>query len=106
MQKARKLTMVWIAAAAALLGAGPAFADELNATEEPFVRGAQIYHPGERERYTGREAMPDLQSTGDESGVRTTFYDDPVAPLSSFAPKQLTLQRPWSEQEEALGVSH
>ncbi len=105
MQNARKLGMLWMVAAAALLGAGPAFADEFGVTEEPFVRGAQIYRPGERERYTGREGIPDFQNAGDESGTRTTFYDDPSTPPPAFAAKRLTLQRPWSELEEALGVS-
>lgn len=106
MDKTRRLTGIWMLLAAALLAAAPAFADEFARTAEPFVQGAQINHPGYKARYTGRETMANFQNTGDESGQRTALYDQPVKSVSAFAPQQLTLQRPWSDGTEALGVGN
>ncbi len=106
MRKTRKLTGIWILGAAAILVAGAAFADEFDRAAEPFVRGAQINDPGYRAPFTGREVPPNYQDQGDESGTRTTFYTAPVAPVSAFAPRPLTLQRPWGELEDALGRSN
>lgn len=106
MGKIRILTGIGMLVGAALLAAGPAFADEFARASEPFVQGVEINHPGYRAHYTGRETFTNVQGQGDESGVRTALYDGMSLNLAhAFAPRQLTLQRPWSDAEQALGVS-
>ncbi len=120
---ARGLVGIGMAGALVLCLASPALADSFDQTEESFVQGAQIYQPGWHAPSAGQEALgsdpqeeesfvqgakiyqpayrpqyagPSMNPALHASG-RASVYDLP-------SPPGLTLQRPWSDSEEALGV--
>ncbi len=111
MRKMRKLARIWMVAAVALLMAGPALADELTQTAEPFARSAAIYGDGFH-AFAPRAALP----TREDFETLIIGYQDPKPGVASGSrpwttyglrePGRFTfeLQRPWGDLEEALGV--
>ncbi len=109
MRKMRKLAGIWMVAAAGLLLAGPAFADGLTETAEPFAKSAAIYGEGFH-AFAPRAALPTPEDFVTVNlGPGLVSFTAAYRPWITYHLREpgrfkFELQRAWSDSEQAQGV--